>query len=147
MKQVALYALLVIYLLPVLAPQALEEVFKLPALLEHYAQHRVQEPAVGWWEFVVQHYGQPYRQHQQAHDHSNLPGKGDHQHTCWVQSLSVGQCLPPNLDFLPLAATFWPMSQELHPAQIALLRPSYAATIWQPPRITPGNGPVRAKRG
>lgn len=59
------------------------ELIKIPALFQHYRQHRIEEK-VSLWEFIELHYGKDNRsyQHQQKEkeQHENLPFSDSHHH-------------------------------------------------------------------
>jgi len=51
-----------------------EEVTKLPSLFAHFSIHQIEEPGVGFFQFLLEHYS-PFASHNSntKHKHSDLP--------------------------------------------------------------------------
>jgi hypothetical protein len=50
-----------------------EEVVKVPLLFGHYNQHLIEQPGIGFLEFINEHYN-PFGKHEgKNHEHSSLP--------------------------------------------------------------------------
>jgi ABC-type nickel/cobalt efflux system permease component RcnA len=129
MKNAIAKSLLFLFLFSALVPaQAKEELAKLSALLEHFKEHKLEDPSIGFLAFYKMHYGEGFAKHQSDHDHSGLPMKHqcDHLHA-------------PALALLPQQAFTAPHFFELaNGNQPVFIDQSYEFSlpqdIWQPPR-------------
>lgn len=122
--------LLVLFLFGALVPaQAKEELAKLPGLLEHFKEHRLEDPSIGFLAFYKMHYGADFAQHQSDHDHSGLPMKHqcDHVHASALALLPQQEFTPPY--FFEAATGNQPV----------FIDQSYSFSlpndIWQPPKV------------
>ncbi len=126
-KTIAIF-LLSVFLFSALVPvQAQEELTKLPSLLEHFQEHKIETPGLTFLEFLKIHYGEEFAQHRSAHDHSDLPGKNSCHHLH-----------APAIAVLPAVAFAAPNLQVSVAVQPLFADQSYEFTlfhdIWQPPR-------------
>jgi hypothetical protein len=125
--------MLAFYLLLSFAPQWLEELAKLPALMAHYQTHLQEDPGTTFSAFLSQHYGKDYAQHRHQHDHSKLPGKAKHHDSCVHLSMPGGLVLPYNLELAVKLAWEEPLHSSVF-TQDQVLHSAYLSCIWQPPR-------------
>lgn len=125
--------LLLLYLGTAVLPVPIRaELFKLPRLMEHFLEHRAEVSDFSFVDFLLLHYGEGYKAHQSAHNHSELPGKssGHEQHIACGSSFP---CLPVVLHF-PLCIpgngrnSLTPWEKSLRPSTVA-------SGIWQPPKV------------
>ena len=71
MKQIILTFLIPVHLFSAIALSGPgEEWIKLPSLLRHLAEHRLETPELSFFDFLDQHYGEAFGSHRSAHDHS-----------------------------------------------------------------------------
>ena len=126
--------LLLIYLGTTVLPGSFRaELCKLPGLIEHFLEHRAEVSSFSFIDFLQLHYGEGYKAHQGAHNHSQLPGKGSGHE----QHIACGCNFPglPIMLHLPLGIpanghhALTPLEKSLHPSSVA-------SGIWQPPRIS-----------
>ncbi len=125
-------ALLLFYICIAVPPAwVVEEALKLPSLWQHYQEHRQTEKNTSFRHFWEQHYGKDYQAHRSAHDHSDLPGKDQHQHLQHYCGQPV--LLPPALPTFTL--TLAPASLERSLFSNATMLPGRSVPdIWQPPK-------------
>ena len=125
--------MLLIYLGTALLPASFRtELYKFPGLIEHFLEHRAEVSGFSFVDFLQLHYGEEYKTHQSAHNHSQLPGKGSGHE----QHIACGCSFPG----LPVVINLLlripgegrhalnPLEKSLHPS-------SLASGIWQPPRM------------
>lgn len=129
MRKIIAIHLIALFLFSALVPaQVQEELAKLPTLLEHFQEHKIETPELGFFAFLKMHYGEGFAQHQSAHDHSKLPGKSDCHHLH-----------APAPAVLPVAAIAAPAPLQTEAYQPVFADQSYdfilLHDIWQPPRI------------
>jgi hypothetical protein len=125
--------LLLIYLGTAVLPGSFRaELCKLPGLVGHFLEHRAEVSSFSFVDFLQLHYGEGYKAHQSAHNHSQLPGKGSGHE----QHIACGCSFPglPVVLHLPLCI---PVNgrHALTPWEKSLRPSSVASGIWQPPRI------------
>lgn len=124
---------LVIYLFSALTPvQVQEELGKLPQLTAHFQLHKIENPAITFIEFWAEHYGEGFKTHKTAHDHSDLPGKdNNHQHSF---SCANHMAALPN----EITVIFEPMAVleavRVFSPKTELLVSQHLSCIWQPPK-------------
>jgi hypothetical protein len=126
--------LLAAQILMVLAPAPLQtELAKMDHLVQHFIEHRKQSSELSFLSFLSLHYGESFSQHQDDHNHANLPGKDGPTHK---HAILCG-CLIPDLPENPILELHLPPSQpkELLPADDSETGMLLASGIWQPPRI------------
>ncbi|MCB0518536.1 MAG: hypothetical protein H6577_10165 [Lewinellaceae bacterium] len=128
MRKIIAIHLLTLFLFSALVPvQVQEELAKLPTLLKHFDEHKIQTPDLSLFAFLEMHYGEEFAQHRSAHDHSKLPGKGacNHLHA-------------PAPAVLPVAILTTASTPVAVAKQPVLSDQSYTFIlphdIWQPPR-------------
>jgi hypothetical protein len=101
---------------------------KLPGLLEHFKEHRIETPGISFFQFWGMHYGEGFAQHQSDHDHSGLPMK---HHCDHVHALALA--LLPQQGFNPSY-----LLNAANSNQHVFIDQSYSFSlpndIWQPPR-------------
>ncbi|MBK9196595.1 MAG: hypothetical protein IPO17_16745 [Flavobacteriales bacterium] len=74
MRNLATYALMLHVLLSTWAPGGLAELFRLPSLGDHYAEHFAESGGtMSWADFLVLHYTDPEHQRQDPSHHESLP--------------------------------------------------------------------------
>ena len=125
------YAILILSLIVFsesLFPEGSEELAKVPALIQHYRQHKIFNPSLDFSAFLALHYDNP-EHHQSNHsEHDQLPCS--HHASCT-------QC---NCAFIVFGHPLWSVIQHVILEQAAT--PYHApaefkicTNIWQPPRI------------
>jgi hypothetical protein len=131
--------LLFLYLCGALLPaRAVEEAWKLPEVWRHYAEHCASEPQLSLLQFLQQHYGRDYAEHRTQHDHTQLPGKGDHHgHNC-VLHVQTAFVLPV-LVFLEPSPTVGPLSAHAVFSYHFTFLKAVDFGIWQPPKTAIGS--------
>lgn len=134
MKSVIVILLLGLYAYSAIMPPVIKaEVGKLPALMKHYAEHRVDNPELSLYGFLKLHYGASFAKHAHEHNHDQLPGKEMPGHThavacgCQVLALLMNSEWHLNPYMIKSPA---PVPGEDRPVSSLL-----AQGIWQPPRL------------
>ncbi|MFZ6024450.1 MAG: hypothetical protein ACOYVG_08370 [Bacteroidota bacterium] len=132
MKKVTAILFLFIFLC---ANTAFGELFKLPALIQHYHYHGAdtsdKDHIMSFWEFVKKHYSDTStRSGNTNHDHKNLPFKSVH---CSMVNNRVvlpqyHNCQAPVLVFNLRVKKFAYTQQNYSSASLS--------SIWQPPRFS-----------
>jgi hypothetical protein len=104
------------------------ELFKLPGLLKHYAEHREEQPELGVLDYLTIHYNSLHAD-ESGHDH-NLPFKSHEHSTACMQILA---CIggSPSSGFLIDA----PVIGAVYPSCPFKLRHVGGNGVWQPPRL------------
>lgn len=103
----------------------LSELSKVPALLDHYQCHLVEEPAMGFWEFMELHYES--EDHHDDHEH-HLPFQDCSEHVVlnlpaiFTEALSIHN--PQSFVFI---SEEWPHWEVFLPSELAF-------DIWNPPQ-------------
>ena len=125
--------LLAVQLIAAVAPVPLKMEFgKMDHLIRHYIEHRQEVPAISFFDFLSLHYGKAYDFHQDDHQHSNLPGKGDAEHAHAILCTCVFPDLPQNFELnirLPQFTSLAHLPKVTDPVSSLL-----SSGIWQPPR-------------
>ncbi len=124
--------LLIVFLFQVLTPHTWkEEIAHLPGLIQHFNEHKLEEPDLSLVDFLSLHYGSAYANHKSEHNHSKLPGK-DHQ--------DHAQCTMSVLDFAPALLQLLPLNlsasfeyTDVFSAH-RVFTSTYFHAIWQPPK-------------
>jgi hypothetical protein len=135
MHRIFATTLLFLHLLSAVVPAPVKDVFaQLPALAGHYQTHMLEDPKTGLFEFFSMHYGEAFAQHRSDHNHENLPGKNEHQHTgicaCAIPALPVSVPFLTLVPELPEGGAGAELFQEQN-----LFPSSHLSSIWQPPRL------------
>ncbi len=105
------------------------ELAKLPALLEHFQEHKSENQDLSFFAFVKLHYANSQHHQQDHQEHHELPFSSHHQHNCSVHQVIY---TVPNLAFV---LHHEPATQE---NQVEYQTPSdlvLSTSIWQPPRL------------
>ncbi|MEZ4920828.1 MAG: hypothetical protein R2792_17135 [Saprospiraceae bacterium] len=124
--------LLFFFVFSTVLPQAVkEEIARIPNLVSHFKKHRETNPDVTFLEFYSLHYGKNYKQHQSDHNHSQLPGKQDHEPCCAfaVASPILSVHVPEIVLIAPVFS--YSASAFVDPACFAF---DPLRRIWQPPQ-------------
>lgn len=134
MKSKLVVFLLATQILIVLAPVPLQtELAKMDHLIQHFLEHRKQSADLSFISFLSLHYGESFSQHQDEHNHANLPGKDDPIHKHAILCGCLIPDMPENAIFeLPLPPCY---IKELFPTDEAATGMLLASGIWQPPRL------------
>ena len=133
MKQVITTILIPVHLFSAIALSGPgEEWIKLPSLLRHFGEHRLETPELSFFAFLEQHYGESFGSHQNAHDHSDLPMKNMPEHGPCCASVQIGLPVPPAIPHLlppddSTARNFF--------SDPDLIGSCITFDIWQPPRF------------
>jgi hypothetical protein len=105
------------------------QLFSIPALLEHYHEHRIDNAAIGLIEFIALHYTRADHRHASS-GHEKLPFKDDH-------CLHAQNMNPIYFTEVSLKELCNHSEDKNHNSQYSpdLVRWQLNHTIWQPPRI------------
>jgi hypothetical protein len=126
--------LLFVFMYQALVPAALKhELVHLPNLVQHYWEHKSEQPEITIREFVQLHYGGQFAQHQSDHDHQNLPGK--HQHTQFNFYLVHSDVELVAMHPLSVFSFSLPLRYKDVFSAHATLSPVFSCKIWQPPKL------------
>ncbi|NUO02742.1 MAG: hypothetical protein HUU01_19210 [Saprospiraceae bacterium] len=132
MKQTILTLLIPVHLFSAMALNGPGEAWiKLPSLLRHFSEHRLETPGLSFFAFLEQHYGEAFSNHQNAHDHSDLPMKNLPEHGLCCTSAQIGLLTPPVLPRLLPPDRFTVRNFFSDPY---LIGSCIAFDIWQPPK-------------
>ena len=125
--------LLLFYLFAALTPQQLKSALvKLPFLIQHYQEHQQEEDNTSFTSFIIEHYGEGFAKHSSEHNHSQLPGKGEHSNAQAFETIKAFLTLLPSALFDPLSNL---LLKAVRFVQITHLPPSaHLSSIWQPPK-------------
>lgn len=125
--------LLALYLTLVqLTPTAVwEECAKIEQLREHYRLHRLTEPALTFVDFLRIHY-QDTTQHQQQHDHSEIPFS----HSSQSATVHCFQFIVNSFDWAANQCNWFSEASLRQTFRYKLsFTPSVFLSIWHPPKI------------
>lgn len=126
--------LLAAQILVVLAPAPLQtELAKMDHLIQHFIEHRKQSSELSFLSFLSLHYGESFSQHQDDHDHADLPGKHGPIHTHAILCGCLISDLPENLKLELRLPPLQP--KNIFPTDDAENDLLLASGIWQPPRL------------
>jgi hypothetical protein len=105
------------------------QLFSVPALLEHYHEHRIDNAAIGLIEFIALHYTRAEHRHDNS-GHEELPFKDDH---C-LHALNIN---PIYFTEVSLKEFCNRSEDKNHNSQYSpdLVTWQLHHSIWQPPRI------------
>jgi hypothetical protein len=121
--------LLGIFLLSSIASSPIIAEFgRIPALLEHFRQHRQSDPGLTFFGYLHLHYSPIHTNHLSQSDHSKLPLKGAG-NTHFASHL---QALPPGFT----ESSCNPVAPASTFAFLYSPTSSLLADIWQPPRLS-----------
>ncbi len=129
MRKATAIFLLFLFLFGSLVPvQVQEDLAELPYLLQHFQEHKQSAPETLFFQYLRLHYGDKYSQHQNTHDHSKLPFKGEithlHAPIATLQSWGLSAIVPPVVE-----ARSTPFSTDQAYTLMLYM------DIWQPPRV------------
>ncbi|MBL7857269.1 MAG: hypothetical protein JNM57_06240 [Cyclobacteriaceae bacterium] len=105
------------------------ELAKVPALFDHYQEHKNENPALSFIAFVNLHYANTEHHEQDHHQHHELPFTAHHQHNGCVHQLFY---TVPDLAFVFNAESTTRKNLAAYHAPAELAR---STSIWQPPRL------------
>lgn len=121
--------LLVIFSYSALVPGRIKDVVAdLPGLVEHFYEHKAENPSITVAEFWEMHYGKGYAQHKKDHDHSKLPGKESCCHHHGGTQLATVE-----IESQARIVVF-EGSSSLYSAPEYYLPSPYVQEIWHPPK-------------
>lgn len=129
MRQLISIHLISLFLFSTLVPvQVREGLVHLPEFLEHFKLHRLETPGISFFHFLQIHYGEDFANHQDDHDHSQLPCKAhcNHLHSPTLVALQNLQALKLTL---PCLGT---INRPVFQGQPYHFSPP--GDIWQPPK-------------
>lgn len=111
-------------------PGAVEWLVHIGDVVTHYEEHRTGEPNLTFFQFFRLHFGDLAHDHEDEHDHSDLPFRCHHTEVVFV-SLQV---------IIPVQSLLVMPPQALPSAKVpafsgSLLSFDVIADIWQPPRF------------
>lgn len=106
----------------------MQQLLKLPLLVEHFTEHKRQNSHLSVWQFLCMHYANDNEQYADHDKDMKLPFKT---HTETVNLLLFFHTVP-RLSFTPHLVHVVG-AQFTIPSKQSLLN-AYAASIWQPPR-------------
>ncbi|MCG2612055.1 hypothetical protein LZZ90_11100 [Flavobacterium sp. SM15] len=126
MKKSVAIALLSLYLL---GTTQLRELLKIPVLIEHFTEHRKQNPIINFWDFLCEHYAD--------YNHSDKDYDRDMQLPFKTLTHSASDlAFFPTIDFeceLPVKKIPADNRQNLVYAGF-IYTSTYLSSIWQPPK-------------
>lgn len=103
------------------------ELSKLPALADHYTEHKKDNPGISFWEFIVLHY-ENNRHHTEDHDkHSTLPYGTQHHDSSPLQVWF--SCINFHIQLSTESSCSESVNTYVNPVESHFL-----TSIWQPPR-------------
>ncbi|MBK6829528.1 MAG: hypothetical protein IPG92_01745 [Flavobacteriales bacterium] len=125
MKSLAAYILIFHVLLSAWVPGGLAEVFRIPALNDHYAQHYAESNGtMGWGEFLSLHFANPEHERKDSSRHGALPFHGP--------SMAIHMFLPPTGSPVVIPS---PVVPSMPPAcQVAEVGEWPGRSVFHPPK-------------
>ncbi|NJM26156.1 MAG: hypothetical protein HC859_12360 [Bacteroidia bacterium] len=130
MKTVLAYTLSALLLAESMLPAVeLPELWKLPALMEHYAKHKVESPDIDFISFLRLHYDDASHHKQDPQAHHELPfgSHSNHEHTGALQAVILMPSLTKLIELVPLREINKVICRHTARGRCAI-------SIWQPPR-------------
>lgn len=125
--------LLPLYLFAALTPQQLRiSISKLPFLVQHFNQHVQEEKNTSLTAFIIEHYGKGFAKHSSEHNHSQLPGKGEHNSAHSIENIKAFLTVLPSTPFKPTQYFSKETTRFIQTSQ--LLPSAHLSSIWQPPK-------------
>lgn len=107
----------------------LHELSKLPALVDHYQNHKQQQPHLSFLAFVELHYQNPDHHQQDSQTHHKLPFSSHHHlQTCAIQLAFEDHSICISCNLIPLQS----ISDVIYKEPVVADR---TASIWQPPKL------------
>lgn len=107
----------------------LHELSKLPALVDHFQNHKQQQPDLSFLAFIELHYQNPDHHEQDSKTHHKLPFSGHHQvQICAVQLACEDHSICINCNLIPLQN----ISEVIYKEPVVT---DLTASIWQPPKL------------
>lgn len=107
----------------------LHQLLKLPVIFEHFADHRKENKAISFLQFLDMHYLHGSPKDKDYNEDMKLPFKSSHNCTITLSPVLVPQFVRA-ID-APLAAA---VAKRIHIPKARFVPFSYLANIWQPPR-------------
>lgn len=130
MKAVLAFALSSLLLVESMLPAVeLAELWKLPALMKHYAKHKAESPEIDFLSFLRLHYDDASHHETDPQAHHELPfgNHHNHEHTGALQAVIVMPSVTKLMELVPLREINKVIYRHTAPGRCAI-------TIWQPPR-------------
>jgi hypothetical protein len=118
------------FLLYLLSVTEIHQLLKLPIVFEHYAEHQLEDPSIGFLAFLEMHYMHGGKQYDDYDRDMHLPFKTSSD--CVSNVMSLAQIpLPLNID-IEKSITF--LKKETYLSREVFTHTSYLSNIWQPPQ-------------
>lgn len=111
----------------------LHNLLKIPVLLEHFKEHKQEDPSISFWSFIKLHYFDPIVVDDDYQRDQQLPFRDTD--CCIVTTASVCECLQVTVEIQPLSE----QSKEFHLFN-EINKPQFTSfDIFQPPRCAPND--------
>jgi len=112
------------------ATTQLGELFKLPAMAEHFTEHQKEDPMISFWSFICIHYMHGEVQDDDFDKDMKLPFKSHSSCSC-----STITYLQPAPNYDLFYNVFFKATTNTNFAYTSSFIPNYFSSIWQPPKI------------
>ena len=127
LKKIFVISLLSIYLISI---TELSQLVKLPALVEHFIEHKAKDTSLSLIDFLSNHYAQDNDHDGDEEREMKLPFKS---HDGCINSI-VSESVPSSFYYLPAKPVFTE-SKSYSTYTEQFLQSTYLSTIWQPPKF------------
>ncbi len=108
----------------------LAQLLKLPVLVEHYKEHKLQNPTITFWGFLNLHYNNGNKMDDDYDKDMKLPFKT----VSDIASSFVSSVPPSTFSVAPQPDLEYTIIKQKYSYSSNLLLPMFSASIWQPPK-------------
>jgi hypothetical protein len=107
----------------------LHQLVRIPALLVHFEEHKVDEASLNFLEYLSSHYGRAIDADHSKDKHSQLPFQG----TCELSLHMLWISLPSNVEIFSIPTAVDQFTSSVLP--VTFLPSNKSTSIWQPPKL------------
>lgn len=111
-----------------LSSSEFDQLVKIPALLEHFQEHRASDKNLSFISFIILHYQTDFAQGEQDSKHQDLPFKSHECHN-FSHLMVMDHCAAYS------QPSFTSVSNDAPEQRQAFYHSESVASIWQPPQV------------
>lgn len=107
----------------------LHQLVRMPVLLIHFSEHKINKSSLNFFEFLTLHYGGVVNTDYPKNSHDQLPFQGN----CEISLHALWVTLPTIQEITTTHTTIYQSDKTVLPS--FLLSSNVGSTIWQPPKV------------